>query len=263
MKRIVSILVAVLALGSATAALAFPHLYFWTSPANGISTMSSAPGAAYTYAAGSPAPYPAGNVPIYGTGGARDYGVTCASCHTKAPGLIDASVVPTPAWQLINGNMAYKPGQQYSITVNLINEQKAVGQAANNLNGMALTIENQNGQGVGIFANDAATPVTTNNCPAPTFASLSGAAESNITTAATTYLVSPASGGATAANGACYTVIFTARLNTTSWTFKWTAPAAGAGPATVFYGVVDGDSSGKNSTGDDVKQGKTLLVEGM
>ena len=52
------------------------------------------------------------------------------------------------------------------------------------------------------------------------------------------------------------------KLGATSWTFKWTAPAAGAGPVTIYYGVVDGDHAGTDSKNDDVKQGTIRLNEG-
>jgi hypothetical protein len=57
-------------------------------------------------------------------------------------------------------------------------------------------------------------------------------------------------------------VFFIPRPNTTTWTYSWTAPAAGSGPLTVYYGVVDGDANGKSSLGDDVKMGTIKLVEG-
>jgi len=246
MNRLLSLLFAVLALGYASVSHAFPHLYMWVDPANGVPP-NSVPGSAYTY--------PSGNVPIYGTGGASDWGVTCALCHTKAAGAVDAMVAPNPGWQLVNGSPGYKPGQQYAITVTLLNEQKGKATPSTNLNGFALTIENQNGQGVGVFANDSAVPITTSNC---TNARILGANENNLITAGvTTYLISPNTAG-----GGCYTVVFVPKQNSTVWNFKWTAPPAGTGPVTIFYGVVDGDKGGTDSKGDDVKQGTIKLVEG-
>ena len=136
-----------------------------------------------------------------------------------------------------------------------VKEQKGTATPTQNLNGFALTIENQNGKGVGTFANDAAAPITSTTC---TNARILGAAEANLATAnVTTYLISPNTAG-----GGCYTVVFVPKQGATSWTFKWTAPAKGTGPVTIFYGVVDGDKGGTDSKGDDVKQGTIKLIEG-
>jgi hypothetical protein len=51
-------------------------------------------------------------------------------------------------------------------------------------------------------------------------------------------------------------------VNITTWTFSWQAPAAGAGPITLYWGVVDGDCV-MDSFGDDVKTGTLKLTEGM
>lgn len=226
-------------LAFARGAQAFPHLYFWGEPSNGTAPTALAPGG--------------GN--IYGTGGARDFGITCAHCHIKSAGVIDATISPSVAWQMMNGMPAYKPGQAYQITVTLTNEQKNPG-TTNNLNGFALSIEDASGRGVGMFSNDAsAGQVNTNTC---TNAKISGMAETNLAAVATTYLISPNSTG-----GGCYTVVSVPKAGATSWKFNWTAPAAGAGPVTLWYGVVDGDTDGKNSSGDDVKQGKLVLQQGM
>lgn len=48
----------------------------------------------------------------------------------------------------------------------------------------------------------------------------------------------------------------------TSWTFSSTAPAAGRGAVTGFYGVVDGDADCKSSLDDDVEMGTVKLAEG-
>lgn len=246
MNRIIAIFATVIALGTPAVALAFPHLYFWSDPANGV-VPSSSPGAGYTYSTGV--------APIYGTGSTRDRGVTCAHCHIKAPGAIDASIAPSPAWQNVGGSLAYKPGQTYSITVSLLNESKGVTTPTNNLNGFALTIEKASGQGAGVFQNDAATPVTTNNCTSTRVVNTTET--SLIAAGVTTYLISP-----TTAGGGCYTVIFMPKTNSTVWNFKWTAPAIGSGPLTIYYGVVDGDTNGKDSKNDDVKIGTIKLAEG-
>lgn len=44
--------------------------------------------------------------------------------------------------------------------------------------------------------------------------------------------------------GGGYTVVFVPKQNSTVWNFQWTAPPAGTGPVTIFYGVVEGDKGG-------------------
>lgn len=180
---------------------------------------------------------------IYGTGGAKDHGITCAHCHIKAPGLISATVTPTPAWGMKNGSPTYTPGQKYSIAVAMTGENKGLNQGNNNLNGMAITVEDQGGKTSGVFESDTSPVVSSASCPA--------AYPASNPAAGTTYLY-----------GDCHGVIYIPRPNSTSWTYSWTAPAAGSGPLTVFYGVVDGDADGKSSLDDDVKMGTVKLVEG-
>jgi hypothetical protein len=145
---------------------------------------------------------------------------------------------------MVNGSSAYKPGQKYSITVTMTGEHKGLNQMMNNLNGMAITIEDASGKPKGIFESDTSPVVKSDACPAA-YPAAPGPATG------TTYLY-----------GDCHGVIFIPRTNTTTWTYSWTAPAAGTGPLTVFYGVVDGDANGKSSLDDDVKMGTVKLVEG-
>lgn len=241
MNRIIAILVGLVALTAASTVHAFPHLYMWSDPANGQ------PG-------GNPSLAPGAGL-LYGTGGAKERGITCALCHIKAPGTIGATVTPSVPWQVIGNGNGYKPGMQYTITVTMTGETKNPG-TVDNLNGFALTIENAAGNGVGTFATDQNPAVTTANC---TNTRVLGAAETNLVTAGvTTYMISPSNAG-----GGCYTVVSVPKLGATSWTFKWTAPAIGSGPVTIYYGVVDGDHGGTDSKGDDVKQGTIKLVEGL
>jgi hypothetical protein len=182
-------------------------------------------------------------------------------CHIKAPGTLGVTVTPTPAWAMKNGSPAYIPGTTYSISVALVNESKGLGLGAKNLNGMALTIENQAGQGVGLFTNDdtAGNTVNTNSCiPVPTVPpAAAGQLQANlISRGATTYLISPST------TGGCYTVVSVNTMNLASWKFTWKAPAAATGPVTIYYGAVDGQTGGSSSLQDDVKQGTVKLVEG-
>lgn len=180
---------------------------------------------------------------IYGMGSARDFGITCAHCHIKAEGLISATITPTPAWGTVNGSSSYKPGQKYSITVAMTGEHKGLNQMNNNLNGMAITVEDQAGKVKGLFESDTSPVVKSDACPS-------------------SYPAQNPAAGTTYLYGDCHGVFYIPRPNTTTWTYSWTAPAAGSGPLTIYYGVVDGDADGKSSLGDDVKMGTVKLVEG-
>lgn len=209
-------------------ALAFPFLFSWHQPADGNPTTPMGR---------------AGAGGIYGTGSAKDYGITCANCHINGQGTIGATITPAPAFTKMNGLDAYKPGQQYTITVAMTGEHRGLNQMNNNLNGMALTIEDQGGKPSGVFASDTTPPVTSTACQ-PT-------APNPAPAAGTTYVY-----------GDCHGVVYIPRPNGTQWTFSWTAPKAGSGQLTMFYGVVDGDADGKSSLDDDTKIGTLKLVEG-
>lgn len=228
MKRraIVSVAVA-LTIFPAALALAFPFGKSWHDRSDGTKANGGRAGAGG----------------IYGTGGRSDFNTTCAHCHTGGAGLITATVTPTPAFQKQGAADAYKPGQTYSITVTMIGEHLGLNQGNDNLNGMALTIEDQNGKVKGVFTSDADPTANSTNCK-PSYPAQNPAT-------GTTYIY-----------GDCHGMIFIPRPNATSWTFTWKAPAAGTGQLTMFYGVVDGDHDGKSSLGDDVKMGVVKLLEG-
>ena len=241
MKRIIGFFMMALVLLVAPAVHAFPNLYFWQVAAD-----SANGGAGF----------------LYGTGSTTELGVTCALCHIKAPGTLDTTVTPSPAWAQKNGSAAYIPGQLYTISVALVNETKGLGLGAKNLNGMVLTIENQAGQGVGLFTNDdnVANAVNTNTCIQVPLSppQAAGQLQANLTArGATTYLISPSATG-----GKCYTVVSVNTMNLATWKFTWKAPVAGTGPVTIYYGAVDGLNGGSSSLQDDVKQGTVKLVEG-
>jgi hypothetical protein len=232
------ILIAILVAAPATA-IGFPFLFSWHQSAHWApGTVSSRAGAGG----------------IYGTGGVTDWGITCAHCHTKAKGLIDAKVEPPGGWPLKGGLPSYVPGASYTVTVTLIGEHLGLsnpGGPNDNLNGFALTVEDQAGKVQGTFTSDTSPAVSGPGagCPStPLAKSGSPATYPN----GTTYLY-----------GDCHAVLYLDRLGAvTSWTFSWKAPAAGKGPLTVYYGVVDGDHGGDSSLDDDVKMGTVKLVEG-
>ena len=84
-------------------ASAYPWPVFWH-----IAPTAKAPGAG-------------GN---YFLGGVRDRGLTCALCHVKAPGLVNVTITPTPAWAKIGAAVGYQPGTTYAIKVAMVGETK-------------------------------------------------------------------------------------------------------------------------------------------
>lgn len=176
---------------------------------------------------------------IFGTGSTTDWGITCAHCHindVNQQGNITASISYAPA---LSGGK-YVPGTQYTVTLKMIGEHLGLNNAASNTNGFVVTYEDAAGKKAGSLLGDMQT-----SCP------------SAVPTVPDALLM-----GQTYAFGDCHAVASLARNNVTpTWSFKWTAPSAGTGPVTLFYGVVDGDSD-KRSIGDDVKMGKAMLAEG-
>ncbi len=175
---------------------------------------------------------------IYATGGARDFRIVCTHCHIAPASRINLSIAFAPA--LAAGN-AYRPGQQYQIAANLTGERLGLsgcGQFMNNVNAFAATFEDAAGQTTGTLASDAGQSAS--SCPpaAPT-APLAG----------TTTLY-----------GDCHAVVSNGRPGETVWRFSWTAPTAGTGPVTVYYGAVDGNCD-MSSLNDDAKVGTMSLGE--
>lgn len=189
---------------------------------------------------------------ILATGSNRDWGITCAHCHIndkQQQGKIDFTVTPSPAFVKKNGVDSYVPGTTYQMTTALIGEHLGLDLPTKNVNGFTLTIEDQSGNTQGVFTSDESPPTSSANC-----------------VAIPTNLPDPALKGSTSIRGDCHAITSLAKFNLTSWTFTWKAPAAGAGPLTIFYGAVDADyttaGSTRSSLGDDVKVGTKKLVEG-
>jgi len=232
-----TLLITVLLL-SPSLAKAWDDQMLWNSPANGGNGQPGAMGA-----------FMPGGGGIYGTGGARDYRISCASCHVndqKQQGQIDARLTFTPSLESVGGQQAYAPGKPYTVTVELLNEQRGKTgcgpYVTGNINNFAASIEDSAGKSAGILGSDTGQSAAA--CPK-----------------AMPVLTS----GSTILYGDCHAVTSMGsdkrNINSTSWTFQWTAPAAGAGLITVYWGVVDGDCM-MDSLGDDVKVGTTKLVEG-
>ncbi len=176
---------------------------------------------------------------ILGTGGATDYTITCAHCHIKgADNYGSISVAFNPAF-----GSTYTPGKKYDVTISLRGEHLGLsgcGQYTNgNVNEFAATFEDQSGKIAGALQ---ATYGSTASCP---------------TTPPPTGFT-----GSTFMYGDCHAVIASAVKDRTSWTFSWTAPPAGAGQVTLYYGAVDGDCM-MDSLKDDVKVGSFVMGEGM
>jgi hypothetical protein len=246
-KRISVIgLVAALPLVSAVA-IAFPKAGAWHTTANAAS-----PGAS----------------DIFSTGGVSDWGLTCANCHIKAPGLIDATVLPTPAWPLLNGLKSYSPTKSYSITVSLVGEHLNAniapvgGAPPDNLNSFALAVEDQNGKPQGVFTTDGTNPLFARTSTGPECTGKNAALPAGFWEGQqpATYVTNNT--GTTFLVGDCHAIVNLTIPNRANWTFTWKAPKVGTGPLTIYYGVVDGSSHGLNSQDDDVKMGTIKLLEG-
>ncbi len=191
---------------------------------------------------------------VYGTGSQQDKTITCGFCHVNdsgQQGQIDLVLTPTPAWQTVNGNAAYKPGQTYTINVQMVGAH--LGTAQDDSNNFALTVEDQAGKFQGVLTTDACPSgpgscYSTTNCLA-SFAQL----DKEPGPPATTFMF-----------GGCKTIFAVHKQNpgVTNWKFDWTAPAAGAGKLTMYWGAVDGNQASHSSLGDDVKMGTLKLDEG-
>ena len=227
MRRLIQISIPIIAiLGTISAVTAFPFNRSWHMPATGVAGTNRA-----------------GAEGLYGTGGQQDKGIKCSHCHIDAAGEIDVSLTVTPPFGQMQGEDAYVPGASYTITVNLLGEHLSVGQM-NNKNLMALAIEDASGQRAGRFISDAGQD--SNACPVnDPYAGVQSPP------GATTFMY-----------GDCHGVLALDHPQRTSWTFDWTAPAAGAGDLTVFVGAVDGDTSGNSSLDDDVIERAIPLREG-
>ncbi len=206
---------------------AFPFLKSWHDPADGNNSSNA---------------LRAGAGGIYGTGAVEDWGIKCSHCHiddSKQQGGIQALVDVSPSWIDVGGEDGYLPGERYTFTVQMMGEHLINNE---NHNAMAMVIEDTSGMRAGEYFTDSG--VDSMVCP-------TSAPPKSDTTLRTTYVY-----------GDCHGVLPTEAMDLTSWTFDWVAPAAGTGEVTVYYGMVDGNSGGESSLGDDVTEGKLVLVEG-
>jgi hypothetical protein len=189
---------------------------------------------------------------LFGTGSARDHGITCGNCHIdndKQQGQINFTFDFTPALGSVGTKKAYTPGQTYNVDVNLVGEYLGItgcAQYQSHTNNFAATFE-AGGKTVGALANDSTPLMTSASC--------------------VTSWPNPAPNGTTGLYGDCR-VIFGAGPagetipGLTTWHFQWTAPAAGTGMVTMFWGGVDGNCD-MMSMGDAVKSGTLDLAEAV
>lgn len=232
-------------LGAAGIAGAFPFSNVWTESASGSSMPAGSQptgraGGENIFYTGSPSPGTVKN--------AGDYRMGCEVCHVAKKddgspqdpamlGKISASFTGLPA------NNKYTPGMSYTITVDMVGEQYT---GATQRNGVNITVRDAQGKLSGVIGSDMAGNDSNN---APTACPLSNAYPAN----ATTFVCGPNTNRV---------LISAPRNQITSWTFRWTAPAAGSGTATIYYSMVDGNHSDMSSLGDDVKTGTLVLMEG-
>lgn len=176
---------------------------------------------------------------IYATGASADWGVTCAHCHINDKGQQGKMAVSVTANPVMGGGK-YVPGTVYTMTVQILNEALGLANAIDNKNGFVLTVEDAGGKKAGTLTADM-----TAGCPA-----------------AAPLIPDGAVPGTTYTYGDCRAITSIGKNNVApKWTFTWKAPAAGTGTVTMFYGVLDGDSS-QTSLGDDLKLGTLRLNEG-
>src|SRR5262249_49996262 len=171
---------------------------------------------------------------IIATGGVLDHNVTCANCHLKAESKIDVKFTFSPALPTVGRLPTYTAGQKYQVTATLEGEHLGLancGQYTSNVNNFAATFEDAGGKFAGVIASDSGQ--SSANCP-----------------------VDPPPNpinGSTVTYRDCHAIIGTGGT-LTQWNFTWTAPAASAGPLTLYYGAVDGNCD-MMSMNDDVKTG--------
>jgi hypothetical protein len=225
--RASAVVVACVAVLYAFAARAFPKLEFWHAPASGETEGNDVrPGADG----------------IYGTGGPSELGIQCAHCHIDGAGMIDVQIDTDPPFGTAGNDKTYVPGQAYDFTVTLIGQHLGEPEdERGNINGFVATFEDASGNVMGSLTSD--TPNNSSaNCPS---------SHPEPEPATTTYVM-----------GDCHGILFTANHDQEQWLFRWQAPAAGAGDVTMWWGAVDGNTSGESSLDDDTKQGNLLLIEG-
>lgn len=180
---------------------------------------------------------------IVGTGGARDYRITCEDCHVERSeaGQIDLSISFTPPLDTAGGEPLYEPGRRYTVDVELVGEflTGPCDQYMAHTNSFAANFESTAGEPAGRLESDSGQNQA--SCP------------SEYTDLET---------GTTTLYGDCEVIFPRNGEDQTRWRFYWRAPAAGFGETTMYYGAVDGDCA-MNSMGDAVIVDMLVMSEGV
>ncbi|MCC6337786.1 MAG: hypothetical protein IT380_27805 [Myxococcales bacterium] len=185
-----------------------------------------------------------GGAGIWGTGSRRDGRITCEACHEPPAtgGMpVDLTLAFQPALEQVGGAPGYRPGRRYTVTATLTGETLGLsgcGQYLTHTNGFGVSFEDGSGLLAGRLESDLG--MNASSCP-PTVPQL--ATDSTIT------------------YGDCHALVSSATPNRSTWTFVWTAPPAGSGTVTLYWGVVDGDCD-MTSRSDQAKTGSRALAEG-
>ena len=149
----------------------------------------------------------------------------------------------SPALVQVGGQDAYVPGQAYAVTATMTGATLAEG-LVGNVNNFAAMFENAAGNVVGTLTSDTG-QIQGTSCPA------------NILNSA-----SLPDAGTTLLSGSCKAIYGRGRVRTnlTQWTFTWTAPAAGTGTVTLYWGATDGDKA-EDSIGDYSTNGTKVILQ--
>jgi hypothetical protein len=197
---------------------------------------------------------PEGGGGVWGTGGKSDFGISCTHCHKRPASMPTPSVNLqwsfNPPLEMVGGAQAYKPGQRYTVSVSMTGETLGFSNCNGNANnnGFGAAFELANGQRAGRLQSDWGQD--SNACPPvlPSYVNSFG------------YTI-PVTDGGTSTYGSCHAIASTSLENTGYRYFFWTAPAAGSGTVTVFWGAVDGNCD-MNSQNDDSRSGTFAITEG-
>jgi hypothetical protein len=175
---------------------------------------AAAPGTAWAFHTGGTfdkVPGAGGADGIFFAGAPLEHGWTCTACHQDTPGQIEIHLDVQPA-SLFQG-YAYTPGTTYAFTATMIGEHLGLGSPMSNYNSVAVEFVDAQGIPSGSITN------------APQFHQTFGVDTPIM---------------------ACDGKV----PGLTSWSFDWTAPAAGAGTITLYLAAIDGN--GANSPADQV-----------
>jgi hypothetical protein len=194
-----------------------------------------APAAADAYHTGKvfdDAPGAGGGGGVFYTGSPSVRRWDCTVCHIDAPGTLQVSVTSQPPE--LATEQRYTPGMTYQLTVAMDapTSQLGLGSPRSNFNAMVIAAEDATGGAAGVFVG---------------FDS-----------------------GKFYARGNALLASDSPDVNETSWSFNWTAPPAGTGAVTLWFGVVDGNGANASASethtdalGDDVAMRALALQDGV